>query len=84
MLPEHPGNNRADNTIAGTIANLVNRPRHIRLLIDAAFDNLVIGPALLRDKVALIGHSMGGYTALAVAGRARLLTRVGVRLDKSS
>ncbi|MCD6026160.1 MAG: hypothetical protein K0R08_679, partial [Solimicrobium sp.] len=67
-LPEHPGNNRTDNSLEGTIANLENRPRHIRLVIDAAFANLVIGQMLLRNRVALIGHSMGGYTALAVAG----------------
>lgn len=67
-LPEHPGNSRTDNRLDGTVANLENRPRHIRLAIDAAFTDPAIGALLSHDKVALIGHSMGGYTALAVAG----------------
>ncbi len=67
-LPEHPGNSRTDNSLEGTAANLENRPRHIRLAIDAAFADVAIGALLLPDKAALIGHSMGGYTALAVAG----------------
>lgn len=67
-LPDHPGSNRADSSLEGTLANLENRPRHICLVIDATFAHDTIGPRLLREKVALIGHSMGGYTALAVAG----------------
>ena len=67
-LLEHPGNNRADNSLEGTLANLENRPRHLSLAIDASFAHPLIGPALAPDKVAVIGHSMGGYTALAAAG----------------
>ncbi len=63
-MPEHPGNNRNNNDLANTAANLTNRPRHIRLAIDWAFANLK------PTKVALVGHSLGGYTALAVAGGA--------------
>jgi len=67
-LPEHPGNNRRDNSLAGTVANLENRPRHISAVIDA-----VVSDPVLRDRVApvgvgVIGHSIGAYTALAVAG----------------
>jgi predicted dienelactone hydrolase len=67
-LPEHPGNNRDDNRLARTIANLENRPRHIRLAIDAAFADELVSGRLERDGVAVIGHSLGGYTALALAG----------------
>ncbi len=67
-LPEHPGNCRHDNSLEGTAENLENRPRHLRLVIDAAFANDAIGARLLRDRVALIGHSMRGYTSLALAG----------------
>jgi len=59
----HAGNTRGDDALAHTAANLVNRPRHVRLAIDAAFAALP-----LHADVAVIGHSMGGYTALAVAG----------------
>jgi len=57
-LVEHPGNRRGDDALAGTPANLEHRPRHLRLAIDA------VGA----DRAAVIGHSIGGYTALAVAG----------------
>jgi pimeloyl-ACP methyl ester carboxylesterase len=67
-LLTHPGNNRGDNTLANTPENLVNRPRHIRLVIDALFADPILGPRLAPTEVTVIGHSMGGYTALAVAG----------------
>lgn len=68
VLLEHAGNNRADNSLEGTLANLENRPRHVRLAIDAILAHSEIGPRLLDDRAVLIGHSMGGYTALAAAG----------------
>lgn len=64
-LIEHPGNSRGDDSLANTVENLANRPRHVRFAIDAAFGSL---GAHLVDGVAVIGHSLGGYTALAVAG----------------
>jgi predicted dienelactone hydrolase len=67
-MPEHPRNNRNNNDLEGTAANLANRPRHIRLVIDWAFSSEAFGSCLIPDTVAIIGHSMGGYTALAIAG----------------
>lgn len=67
-LLAHPGNTRNDDGLAGTPANLENRPRHVRLVIDAAFADAVLGGRLALDGVGVIGHSLGGYTALAVAG----------------
>ena len=67
-MPDHPGNNRNDNSLAGTSLNLENRPRHIRATLDAAFADPVLGRRLRPGIAALIGHSLGGYTALAVAG----------------
>lgn len=57
-LVEHPGDSRRDGRLAGTAEILAHRPRHIRLVLDA----------LGVDRAAIIGHSMGGYTALAIAG----------------
>jgi predicted dienelactone hydrolase len=65
---EHPGNNRIDNSLEGTYENLVNRPRHVRLTIDTLMTHSAFASALLPDQVAIIGHSLGGYTALALAG----------------
>ncbi|WP_437736038.1 alpha/beta hydrolase family protein [Sorangium sp. So ce1335] len=67
-MPEHPGDNRHDQSLSDAIENLENRPRHIRLTLDTLCSDAEIGPRLQRDSVALIGHSMGGYAALAVAG----------------
>ncbi len=57
-LVEHPGDSRRDGSLAGTAAILANRPRHIRAVLDS----------LGVERAAIIGHSMGGYTALAIAG----------------
>ena len=67
-MPEHHGNNRNDNTLEGTMENLEYRPRHISLLIDALSIDPQLCNSISEEKVAIIGHSMGGYTALAVAG----------------
>ena len=67
-LPAHTGNTRNDNTLAGTAANLANRPRHISLSIDAALADPVLATHIGTGGVAVIGHSIGGYTALAAAG----------------
>lgn len=67
-LVEHTGDSRNDDRLAQTIANLENRPRHVARVLDAAFADPLLGPRIGREQVAMIGHSMGGYTALAVAG----------------
>ncbi|RZT10750.1 Predicted dienelactone hydrolase [Duganella sp. CF402] len=71
-LPAHTGNTRLDNSLAGTAANLANRPRHLTLAIDAALADAALGAHIAADaagpRVAVIGHSIGGYTALAAAG----------------
>lgn len=60
---EHPGNNRRDNRLqtpdgVPLLANLEARPRDLASAIELAGG----GP------VAVIGESIGGYTALALAG----------------
>jgi predicted dienelactone hydrolase len=65
---EHPGNNRNNNELDGTHENLVNRPRHVTLTIDAISSDPRFGTCVEAGNVAVIGHSLGGYTALAVAG----------------
>lgn len=67
-LPEHAGNNRNDNSLEGTIENLERRPRDTVRVIDWALSESALAARLLKTGVALAGHSMGGYTALAVAG----------------
>ena len=67
-MPEHPRNNRNNNDLAGTAALLAHRPRHVRLVIDWALTSSEFGPHVKADAVAVVGHSLGGYTALALAG----------------
>ena len=67
-LPQHHGNHRDDNTWQGTPRNLEARPRHLRLAIDFLFAAPWLAASLMPDTVGLIGHSLGGYTALALAG----------------
>ena len=68
VLPEHPRNNRNDNSLAGTHTILEDRPRQLRLVVDWAYADEALGALLLRDAVAVVGHSLGGYAGLAVAG----------------
>jgi predicted dienelactone hydrolase len=67
LLPEHIGNSRSDSSLTNTVANLINRPRHLHLALDAAWNDPHLGPRLA-PGAAVIGHSIGAYTALAAAG----------------
>ena len=74
LMIEHPGNNRNDNSLGFTgpagrvkFALLEHRPRHVRLAVDSALADELLGSKLARTY-AVIGESIGGYTALAVAG----------------
>jgi predicted dienelactone hydrolase len=79
-MPEHPGNNRSDNSLDGTVANLEQRPRHLRLTMDAVLSDPRLTPHVDAHHVALIGHSLGAYTALALAG-AQAWSGLGQRIE---
>lgn len=68
VLPTHPGNNRDDNPLAGTSRLLARRPAEIRIVIDWAMSADGFGANLHPGAVGIVGHSLGGYTALALAG----------------
>jgi predicted dienelactone hydrolase len=65
---EHYGNNRNNNELEKSIKNLQYRPRHVSLTIDYLLSQNIFGQSISIDKVAIVGHSFGGYTALALAG----------------
>ena len=67
-MPEHYGNNRNNNTLENTTENLETRPRHVRLTIDFLLSDTWFNENIAQNKIGVIGHSMGGYTALALAG----------------
>ena len=68
ICPEHSGNNRNNNELANTDRLLAERPRQLRLAIDSISNEKIFAEHLRPNDVAIIGHSIGGYTALACAG----------------
>lgn len=67
-MPLHPENNYQDNSAEGTVKNWINRPKHISATIETLLSNSEIAVSIEAEKIAVMGHSAGGYTALAVAG----------------
>jgi predicted dienelactone hydrolase len=67
-LPQHAYDNTLDNSRQYTDANLRDRPRHLGLAIDAALADPRLRASLDPKQVSVIGHSVGGYGALAAAG----------------
>jgi predicted dienelactone hydrolase len=67
-VPEHPHDNRNDNTLANRVELLSQRPGDVRMVADWFFDHSRFSPFLKPDVFSVVGHSMGAYTALAVAG----------------
>lgn len=80
---EHYGNNRNNNQLENTNQNLINRPRHVSLTIDELLTENRFGKSISINNIAVIGHSMGGYTALALAGGLPR-TREGLKVEVSS
>lgn len=70
VAPEH--RETLDTTFQGLWKGLIDRPRSVTRTLDAAERLTAPGGALegLLDmsRVAVVGHSYGGYTALAAAG----------------
>jgi predicted dienelactone hydrolase len=65
---EHYGNNRNNNELAKSDLNLKYRPQHISLAIDHLISDKAFSSHIDKDKISIIGHSFGGYSALAIAG----------------
>ena len=67
-MPEHPCNNRLDNSLEGTVEILIARPRHLHNAAVWFYGNPEFTERLKPDTLHVAGHSLGGYTALALAG----------------
>ena len=63
--PTHPRG--ANNDISGDSV-WIGRPKQVSHIIDAVFADRDLGPRVQRGRIGVVGHSNGGYTALAVAG----------------
>lgn len=67
LLPTHPGNNRDDNRLADTKDILVQRPLDVTAALDWAASTEGFAAHARVHGVGLVGHSLGGYTGLALA-----------------
>lgn len=82
-MPEHYGNNRNNNELENSVRNLQLRPRHVSLTIDNLISESSFAENISTGEIAVIGHSMGGYTALALAG-GNPWTKDGERIEVSA
>ncbi len=64
----HPKNNFQDDSAGRTLNNLVNRPRHVSKALDYLLNDWEHRDYINSDAIGVIGHSMGGYTALSLVG----------------
>src|SRR5262245_30481395 len=70
----HPRRN--GNDISG-VGVWVGRPKQVSRVIDAVLEDTALGSHIERRRIGVVGHSNGGFTALAVAGaRDRKSTRL--------
>jgi predicted dienelactone hydrolase len=67
-LARHPGNTLGDNDLADSIETLRNRPRQLVDLLDALLNDPQWRAGIAAEPVTAVGHSLGGYTVLSVAG----------------
>lgn len=68
VSPEHPGDNKNDRSLSNTDESAVARPRHMSLALDALLADPFFRLSADACRVGIVGHSMGGFTALALAG----------------
>jgi predicted dienelactone hydrolase len=74
MAADHLGNTLEerlgdeDAFADGFILNISERPRDVTRLIDLAESEVDLADFINTDRVAVTGHSLGGFTALASAG----------------
>jgi predicted dienelactone hydrolase len=63
--PTHPRGK--DNDISG-VGVWLGRPKQVSRVIDAVRGDAELGSHIQRERIGVVGHSNGGYTALAVGG----------------
>jgi predicted dienelactone hydrolase len=65
--PDHPGTTTF-NRSAGEAAKLWERPHDLSRVIDALTADDALAGRIQQDRIAAIGHSLGGWTVAALAG----------------
>ncbi|WP_207262118.1 alpha/beta fold hydrolase [Desulfovibrio sp. Huiquan2017] len=64
----HPRNNYKDDADGRSRANWINRPHHVSAVLDWLLNQSEYAAFIDANRIGVIGHSAGGYTALALAG----------------
>jgi predicted dienelactone hydrolase len=80
----HPKNNYLDDSSGRTNENWVNRPRHISKVLDSILNDSEYKSFIDEDKIAIIGHSAGGYTALSLVGGVPDTANISMHCSKNS
>jgi predicted dienelactone hydrolase len=68
VCPEHPYDNRNDRSRVNTDQAARDRPRHLAHTIDALLAHETWGAHIGAECIGAVGHSMGGFAALALGG----------------
>jgi predicted dienelactone hydrolase len=66
--PMHPRDNFQDMSGVGSVSVWTGRPKQVSRVIDRLLEDKALGPHIERERIGVVGHSSGGYTALAVGG----------------
>lgn len=64
----HVGDSFDDFSGRGSDVQLIRRPTQVREALHAILADPVLGPAIDRDRIGILGFSAGGYTALKTIG----------------
>jgi len=64
----HPGDNMSDKSRVDDLSVLVERPADIRRLTDFMLETWSGASKIDRERIGVLGFSMGGYTGLVVIG----------------
>ncbi|MCA2988542.1 MAG: alpha/beta hydrolase [Gemmatimonas sp.] len=81
LLPEHVGNSRSDTSLDGTIERLRVRPQQVHDAFEALQLDAELGEHADPHRRAIVGHSVGAYTALSAAGGEPVNTRFDTPLE---
>ncbi len=65
---QHPFDNAFDDSCAKEIDNLWHRPRDVSFVLDQVLADKKLSHYIDKNKIAVLGHSFGGYTALVLIG----------------
>ena len=63
----HPGSTSRDSAPETNILTW-NRPADISYIIDSLLADPIYAPYIDAERIAVLGHSLGGYTSLAIGG----------------